>query len=151
MKQKSEEDYYPFAGFLLPHISNAEFWVEREYAEVVHLRIHDRLQSGRERFRIQFSDGGSDPEERMKNWKNPDCDSIKLTGAHSSGYLIYTPGKADPSGRVQGLGVFRVSEGERYKDCISALWFDPDLKAEDAVLLPEIQELFTGLRLEKQE
>ena len=147
MKQAQSDEYYPFAGFLLPHIPNADFWVEKEYADVVHLRIHDRPKIGKERFRIQFSGDGDDPEERMKNWANPDCDAIKLQGAHSSGYLIYTPGKADPSGRVQGLAVFRVTQGEQHRDCMSVLWFDPDLPAEEAVALPEIQTLFCGLRL----
>ena len=148
MNQNPRGEYYPFSGYLLPHIPNADFWVEKEYADVVHLRIHDR-QDGKERFRIQFSDNGSDPEERMRNWANPECDSLKIEGEHSSGYLIYTPGKAEPSGRVQGLAVFRVTEGEKHKDCISVMWFGSDLPAEEAVVLPEIQALFSGLRLGK--
>ena len=149
MKPNPDEGTYAFAGYLLPYIPNAAFWEEQE-CSYVHLRIHDRLEDGKERFRIQFSDDGDDPEERMRNWANPDCDSVKLSGEHSSGYLIYTPGKAAPSGRVQGLAVFRVSEGDRHKDCISVLWFDPDLPAEEAVALPEIQALFSGLRLAKE-
>lgn len=146
MKQDFREEYYPFEGYLLPRIPNADFWVEKEYAGVAHLRIHDRL-GGKERFRIQFSGHGDDPEERMRGWENPDCDAVKLKGEHSNGYLIYTPGKAEPDGRVQGLAVFRVTQGETHKDCISVLWFDPDLPAEKAVTLPEIQILFSGLRL----
>ena len=147
MEQKSNQGYFPFEGFLLPHIPNTDFWVEREYASVVHLCIYDRLHDGNERFRIKFSADGDDPEQRMRNWANPECDAIELKGAHSSGYLIYTPGKAEPSGRVQGLAIFRVKQGEQYKDCMSVLWFDPDLPAEEAVTLPEIQTLFSGLRL----
>lgn len=145
MKQNFKEKYYPFAGYLLPHIPSADFWVEKE-CSYEHLRIHDRL-GDKERFRIQFSDHGDDPEQRMQGWANPDCEAIKLQGEHSKGYLIYTPGKAEPDGRVQGLAVFRVTQEETYKDCISVLWFDPDLAAEEVVALPEIQMLFCGLRL----